>query len=197
MDSIQLSSGWYWVIQWTVLPTLCATEAWGPFLESPETFRPHFGSHNSFCVFKAKASRGTKLCTYFTLYPLYNLWKDQLYRISGSQLCEWLAFRDFLETGFRKLKSWQWLHIKSSGVLWRLNSSVWSVMNWRPLFNIYFAGLVNKFLSASYWIPLSRLTYSAYLLHLLVLGTYFGSFQHTTEYTDTLFVSWTNWWQAI
>ncbi|XP_074618174.1 nose resistant to fluoxetine protein 6-like isoform X2 [Acropora palmata] len=50
-----------------------------------------------------------------------------------------------------------------------------------------YGSLVNKFLSASYWIPLSRLTYSAYLLHLLVLGTYFGSFQHTTEYTDTLF----------
>ena len=28
----------------------------GPFLESSETFRAHFGSHNSFCMFKAKAS---------------------------------------------------------------------------------------------------------------------------------------------
>ena len=50
-------------------------------------------------------------------------------------------------------------------------------------------GLVNKFLSASYWIPLSRLTYSAYLLHPLVLTSYFGSFQHTVEYSDKNFVS--------
>ncbi|XP_068723591.1 nose resistant to fluoxetine protein 6-like [Montipora capricornis] len=49
-----------------------------------------------------------------------------------------------------------------------------------------YGSLVNKFLSASYWIPLSRLTYSAYLLHLMVLGAYFGSFQHTTEYTDKI-----------
>ncbi|KAJ7365133.1 hypothetical protein OS493_007782 [Desmophyllum pertusum] len=40
-----------------------------------------------------------------------------------------------------------------------------------------YGSLVNKFLSASYWIPLSRLTYSAYLVHPLVLGAYFGSFQ--------------------
>ena len=66
------------------------TETWGPFLESPETFRAHFGSHNSLCIFKTKASRGTKLCSYFNLYSLYKLWKDQLYRISGSQFYEWL-----------------------------------------------------------------------------------------------------------
>ena len=63
---------------------------WGPFLERPETFRAHFGSHNSLCIVKAKASRGTKLCSYFNLYFLYKLWKDQLYRISGSQFYEWL-----------------------------------------------------------------------------------------------------------
>jgi len=50
-----------------------------------------------------------------------------------------------------------------------------------------YGSLVNKLLSASFWIPLSRLTYSAYLLHPIVLGAYFGSFQHTVEYTDKLF----------
>ena len=30
-------------------------------LESPESFRGHFGWHNSLCIFKRKASRGTKL----------------------------------------------------------------------------------------------------------------------------------------
>ena len=63
---------------------------WGLFLESPETFRAHFGWHNSLCIFKMKASRGTKLCSYFDFYSLYNIWKDQLYRISRPEFYEWL-----------------------------------------------------------------------------------------------------------
>ena len=62
----------------------------GLFLESLETFRTYFGCHNSLCIFKTKASQGTKLCSYFDFYPLYNIWKDQLYRISRSQFYEWL-----------------------------------------------------------------------------------------------------------
>ena len=41
---------------------------WGLFLESPKTFQAHFGWHNSLCIFKTKASRGTKLCSYFNFY---------------------------------------------------------------------------------------------------------------------------------
>ena len=44
-----------------------------PFLESPETFRAQ--------NFKTKASRSTKLYIYFSSYSLYNIRKDQLYRI--------------------------------------------------------------------------------------------------------------------
>ena len=46
-----------------------------PFLESPGIFRAHFGEHNSLCIFKTKASRGTKLCSYFNFYFLYNIMK--------------------------------------------------------------------------------------------------------------------------
>ena len=60
-----------------------------PFLESPETFQAHFGWHDSLCIFKTKASRGTKLSGYFNIYSLYNIWKDQLYRICGSESYEW------------------------------------------------------------------------------------------------------------
>ena len=63
-------------------------DAWGPFLESPETFRAHFGLHNSLYIFKAKASRGTKLCINFNFYSLYSIWKDRLSRTSGSQFYE-------------------------------------------------------------------------------------------------------------
>mgnify|MGYP006973420876 CR=1 FL=1 len=62
----------------------------GLFLESPETFRAHFGWHNSLRIFKTKASGGTKLCSYFRFYSLYNIWKDQLYRIIRWEFYEWL-----------------------------------------------------------------------------------------------------------
>ena len=49
-----------------------------------------FGWHSSLCIFKTKMSRVTKLCSYLNFYSLYNIWKDQLYRISGSEFYEWL-----------------------------------------------------------------------------------------------------------
>ena len=61
-----------------------------PFLQIPETFRTHFEWHNSLFVFKTKASRSTKLCSYFNFYSLYNIWKDQLYRVSWLEFYEWL-----------------------------------------------------------------------------------------------------------
>ena len=82
-------------------------QAKGPFLESPETFLAHFGWHNSRCIFIAKASGSTKLCSCFNFYSLYNIWKDQLYRISGSQFYEWL-FGTFSETGPRPQIKWCW-----------------------------------------------------------------------------------------
>ena len=75
--------------------------AWGPFLESPETFRAHLGWYKTLCIFKTKVPRATKLCSYFTFCPLYNIWNDQLSRISGSKFYEWLfgpeSFWDFRE----------------------------------------------------------------------------------------------------
>ena len=62
-------------------------ETWGLFRE---TFRAYFGRDNSLCIFKTKASRGTKPCSYFYFYSLYNIWKDQLYTISRSQFYKWL-----------------------------------------------------------------------------------------------------------
>ena len=59
-------------------------QAWGLFLESPKTFLTYFGCHIPLCIFKTKASRGTKLCSYFYFYSLCNIWKDQLCTISRS-----------------------------------------------------------------------------------------------------------------
>lgn len=37
------------------------------------------------------------------------------------------------------------------------------------------AHAINKFLSSSWWLPASRLTFSAYLLHPIVLSTFYSS----------------------
>ena len=37
-----------------------------------------------------KAFRDTKYCSYFNFHSLYNISKDQLYRISGSEFYKWL-----------------------------------------------------------------------------------------------------------
>jgi len=74
----------------SVLFTLLMHRSWGPFLESPETFRAHFGRHNSLFIFKTKAPRGTKLASYFNIYSLYNISKTQLYKIGGLEFYEWL-----------------------------------------------------------------------------------------------------------
>ena len=60
-------------------PIRLPLETWGLFLESPETFRAYFGCHNSLCIFKTKASRGTKLCSYFDfLFPLQRIKRPAL-----------------------------------------------------------------------------------------------------------------------
>lgn len=45
-------------------------------------------------------------------------------------------------------------------------------------------GLVNKFLSARFWIPLGRLTYCAYLVHPIIIFALFMSFDTVRAYSD-------------
>ncbi|XP_020892990.1 nose resistant to fluoxetine protein 6 isoform X2 [Exaiptasia diaphana] len=47
-----------------------------------------------------------------------------------------------------------------------------------------YGGLVDKILSARFWIPLSRLTYCVYLVHIIILEAYFGSYQTVMFYSD-------------
>ena len=44
--------------------------------------------------------------------------------------------------------------------------------------------VVNNFLSMKFWIPLSRLTYSAYLIHPIFLSVLYGTTRDTFVYTD-------------
>ena len=47
-----------------------------------------------------------------------------------------------------------------------------------------YGGWVNKFLSLGFWVPLSRLTFMAYLVHEIVLTVVFGSQRAPTHYND-------------
>jgi peptidoglycan/LPS O-acetylase OafA/YrhL len=49
--------------------------------------------------------------------------------------------------------------------------------------NIYI-GIINKILSWSAWIPLSRLTYSAYLVHTMIIIYYFATKNHLFHLED-------------
>ena len=52
-----------------------------------------------------------------------------------------------------------------------------------------FEGLVNKLLSARFWIPLSRLTYCAYLVHPIIIFALFQSYETVRAYSDVHLVS--------
>ena len=64
--------------------------------------------------------------------------------------------------------------------------SVWSIGLALLVFVCHYGygGIVNKFLSMKFWIPLSRISYNAYLLHPLVLSVIFGSVRKPIYYED-------------
>ena len=48
-----------------------------------------------------------------------------------------------------------------------------------------YGGVIDKFLSLPLWVPLSRLTFNAYLVHEIVFGIVFGSLSEPVDYSDT------------
>lgn len=50
-------------------------------------------------------------------------------------------------------------------------------------------GVVNNFLSAKIWIPLSRLTHCAYLIHPIVMAVLYGSREQTFDFSGYLLVN--------
>ena len=49
-----------------------------------------------------------------------------------------------------------------------------------------YGGVVNSFLSMSFWVPLSRLTFTAYLVHPIILTVIFSSAREPLHYTDVV-----------
>ena len=51
-----------------------------------------------------------------------------------------------------------------------------------------FGGVINTFLSWSFWVPLSRLTFMAYLAHPIVLNLIYNTMRFRIIYTDYMFM---------
>jgi hypothetical protein len=47
-------------------------------------------------------------------------------------------------------------------------------------------GLINKFLSHSFWIPLARLSFAAYLIHVTLIFTYLNSLERTLHFAKDI-----------
>ncbi|XP_072044029.1 nose resistant to fluoxetine protein 6-like [Amphiura filiformis] len=70
----------------------------------------------------------------------------------------------------------------------------WSlVLSW-VVFACYYGygGWINDFLCWSFWIPLSRLTYSAYLIHGLVIQTYYQAYPSSYRVSISFISGWIN-----
>ncbi|CTQ86860.1 Nose resistant-to-fluoxetine protein N-terminal domain-containing protein [Caenorhabditis elegans] len=66
-----------------------------------------------------------------------------------------------------------------SRVLWGF------AMSWIVISTYYRKGLIRDFMSLSFWTPLARLSFCAYLVHWMVLGYFFGR-NHSELYFSTL-----------
>lgn len=75
------------------------------------------------------------------------------------------------------------LYSGTSRVIWSL-STAWII------FCCYCGqgGLLGKFLSSKYWLPWSKLTYCAYLIHPIVMALFYGSRQVTYEFSHFLMI---------
>ena len=69
----------------------------------------------------------------------------------------------------------------------KVNYGVENDGNFSLLFSVQ--GLVNRILSARFWIPLSRLTYCAYLVHIIALVVLAVSYENVQAYSDVHIVS--------
>lgn len=76
---------------------------------------------------------------------------------------------------------------------------------WFTLHNKLLLGFVNRFFQLSFWVPLSRLSFSIYLIHTMVLLYFNSMMEHTFHLQDTtivninfisfdLYLDWLNWY---
>ncbi|XP_054157680.1 nose resistant to fluoxetine protein 6-like [Oppia nitens] len=75
------------------------------------------------------------------------------------------------------------LYSATSRTIWSL-SLAWTTF---ACINGY-GGLVGAFLSSKLWVPFSRLTHCAYLIHPIVMAVLYGTRQHSFDFSNYLFI---------
>lgn len=79
------------------------------------------------------------------------------------------------------------LYSATSRIVWSLS------LAWITFASITGYGWIfNSFLSCKIWIPLSRLSYCAYLIHPIVIALFYGSRTNAFQYSDYLMVIFNN-----
>ena len=68
---------------------------------------------------------------------------------------------------------------------------IWSLgLSWITFASMHsYGGFIQTFLSFKVWVPLSRLTYCAYLVHPIIIAIFYGSRHQTFDYSTYLMVS--------
>ena len=96
------------------------------------------------------------LCLFWTLYGLYFTWHGHVPTLAENVI-----------------------YIMFSRSIWALGLAL-------LVFACHYGygGIINLFLSMKFWIPLSRISYNAYLLHPLILTVIFASERKTIHYQD-------------
>ena len=81
---------------------LRATRAWGPFLERPETFRAHFGRHNSPCILKRRRLEARNFAVFLDFIPFTTYERTSFTEYVGRSFTNGFSdpksFREFRET---------------------------------------------------------------------------------------------------
>ena len=96
------------------------------------------------------------LCLFWTLYGLYFTWHGHVPSVAENVI--YMTFSRFI---------------------WSLGLALLVVVC-----HYGYGGIINDFLSMKFWIPLSRLSYNAYLVHPFILTVIFGSERKSINYQD-------------
>ena len=123
--------------------------SWRAFLEPPlrpRNFSAYFGWHNFLPILKTKTFLGIKFCNKFSLSYLKTIVKDQLLRISRSQLLKWLfgleKFSGLSRNGPQYHFTGNWASAVRACATEKLNSTTWA--NSRVKFQFQFLLVVKE-----------------------------------------------------
>ena len=128
----------------------------------------------------------------FVLYRKWRVRSNLWFRICFYSVLWMIAAACCLTIVFGQYKTWNGHPFsKAENVMYFMFSrTVYSIGIALMIYACHngFGGVINKFLSWSFWIPLSRLTFTAYLSHPVVLTLMYSTMRFRFIYTDWLLI---------